>query len=198
MNISITIESPKLQLFASHLAPAALIGLNQAMGEGVKEKTRDYLGELALSRHATANRLGASPTGFLAEAARAVEATPVEADAGGAGFTINHPGMARAFGDVTIVPINAQYLTIPINALAYGRRVGEFGGKVVLLMEGGHRETSERKRKPIPLDLPVFFLVRSVTQHQDRTLLPSDSEWKSAAIDAGIEWIEQNAEQILS
>jgi hypothetical protein len=193
VNVSINVQLATTQLrnLALMMDAAHRTELHGAMGEGVREETREHLQELALTRHTTAQRLGAEPTGHLGQAARAVEATPLTTDASGATMTINHPGLTRAFRDVTIVPVNAQFLTIPINALAYGRRVGEFGGRVVLLKEGGHRETSERKRKPIPLDLPVYYLVRSVTQHQDRSLLPSDAEWEDAAREAGTRWFDQ-------
>lgn len=43
----------------------------------------------------------------------------------------------------------------------------------------------------------MYLLVRSVTQPQDRTLLPSDEEWADAAAKAAEEWFkaEKEAEQ---
>ena len=37
-------------------------------------------------------------------------------------------------------------------------------------------------------DLPAFLLVRSVTQPQDRTLLPSEAEWGTAAARGAEDW----------
>lgn len=121
MTIDLTIRDIRLARVAAVLDS---VQLSQAMGEGVKEKTREHLAELAGSRHTTADRLGASPTGHLAMAARAVESASVSADAASASFSVRHPGLGRAFHDVTITPGGGrQFLTIPLNAIAYGRRI---------------------------------------------------------------------------
>ena len=176
MNVNVQIPAgllARMQSFADSGARSP-VNLLRVMGEAVKEKTRDHLAALAASRHTTANRLGATPTGHLEEAARAVEDAPLTADVASASFVINHPGLSRAFHDVHIVPTGGkQFLTIPLNAIAYGRRAGEFA-KVVFNPGPGN----------VPQDIAAYLLVRSVTQKQDRSLLPSDSEWKEAAIDA--------------
>jgi hypothetical protein len=70
MKIDVTIRSPRLALLSSALSGQKRTELSEAMGMGVREKTRAHLAELATSRHATAERLGAAPSGHLAQAFR--------------------------------------------------------------------------------------------------------------------------------
>ncbi len=188
MKIDVTIRNPLLERYSAALDSPERTALNAAMGTEVQVVTENHLRGLAATRHATADRLGASYTGFMAQAAEKV-ASPaaLSADPSAATLTINHPGIARAFHPITITPHNATYLAIPLNALAYGRRPREFD-KVVLIFKGGSRKGGAEPRKEksdeekaAPVDLPAFLLVRSVTQQQDRTLLPSNEEWEKAA-----------------
>jgi len=174
MNLSVSITSRNLEAdihaVASALAGAGRAQLNQAMGESVRDTVRDHLRALAQSRHTTAEKLGATPTGHLEQAARAIEGSPVSATSSEATLTINHVGMIRALKDVTILP-KKQFLTIPMNAIAYGRRIGECDQVQIV-----HRGEAVRT------DIAAYILVRSVTQKQDRSLLPSDAELQDAAV----------------
>ena len=172
INVQLQPDADLQAQLANVTGPKARTRLHEHMGLTVKERTVDHLTELAGSRHTTATRLGATPTGHLEQAARAVENAPLSADAESASFVIHHIGMSRAFQDVTILP-KQQFLTIPLNRLAYGRRCGEFGkGQVVF---------NPDPTKPMPEGVAAYALVRSVTQKQDRSLLPSDAEWEAAA-----------------
>ncbi len=166
------------------------VSLHAQMGLSVKEEVRDYLRELSLTRHDTANRLGGKPTGFLGEAAQAVEDASVTADGTGAEFAINHPGIGRAFEDVIITPRQAESLALPIAGIVYGIRPaaiwdawGLFIAKGMIMMKNG------ADADPIAL----YKLVRSVHQKQDRTLLPSDLALEMAAEAGANLWIEQEA-----
>jgi hypothetical protein len=152
----------------------------RVMGEAVKEKTREHLAGLAGSRHATAQRLGGTPTGHLEEAARAVEDAPLTVDAQSAAFVINHPGISRAFHDVTIA-MKDKRLAIPVNGIAYGHSPREFAQ-----VQFVHRGEEIRQ------DIAAFILCREVTQKQDRSLLPSNAEWKGAAIAAAEELLRSS------
>ena len=132
-------------------------------GEG-ERLTRSYL--RGLSRHKTAERLGAQPTQHLAAAARGVES---ESDREAARVTIpRSTGLYRAFTDFLIRPGSGKtYLTIPADRRTYGRRAGEFdlaftivGGRYPALV---FRESGE----------VAFWLRHEVEIPQDRTLLPS-------------------------
>jgi hypothetical protein len=159
---------------------------------GVREKTRAHLAELATSRHATAERLGAAPSGHLAQAARAVEASPVSAEGATATLTINHPGLARAFHDIRIVPVNAKALTIPVDAIAYNRSPRQFGNQLFVWKSKttGNAFLAQRQEDKSAKPLLLYLLVRSVTQKQDRSLLPSQEEWEKAAARSALDWLD--------
>ena len=190
MNITISdLGSPRLNKLWSGLEGGGRERLHEAMGCEVQVLTADYIRGIAQDRHATANRLGGTPTNFLAQAADKVAAPEyLSADSEGATLTINHPGMIRALKDVTIVPGGGKkYLTIPISSAAYGHRAGEFSNLFVrrgamfpvLYQKNGNSIT------------PMFLLMRKVTQKQDRSLLPSTEEWQKAARTGAITYIKQ-------
>jgi len=192
LSVSVQVRSPKLALLVAQLSGEKKVEVNRAMAISVRELTRRHLTRLSGERHATANKLGASPSGHLGQAVRAVEGAEITAQNDGASFVINHAGLGRAFHDVTITPKNAKALTIPVAAIAYNRRAGQFNnlfvwknkttGNAFLAM----RDPSGAKdAKP----LLVYLLVRSVTQKQDRSLLPSNDEWESAAARGALDWI---------
>lgn len=169
MNIDVTIRSPKLALLLAEVKGPGRIELHQAMGTEVQVATAAHVREIAGSRHGTAARLGASPTNFLAQAADKIESpAALGSDANASTLTINHPGMVRAFRDVKIGP-GPKRLSIPMNAIAYGRRISEFAEVQIV-----------HKGDPVRQDIAAFILVRSVTQKQDRSLLPSEDEWEKA------------------
>jgi hypothetical protein len=156
--------------------------LHQNMGEEVQVLTAEYLRRLAGDRHDTAQALGATPTGHLAEAAEKVASSgALTADSSEATLTIDHPGMRRAFGPVTISPRNAKSLAIPIHAIAYGHRARYLWTQLSLFIPKGCNFIAMKGPDGKSI-LPLYILVRSVTQKQDRTLLPSDEEFEGAAI----------------
>jgi hypothetical protein len=182
MRVEIAVNSPQLARYASALGGPERIALHEAMGLAVREGTRDYLRLDSATRHKTADRLGGERTGHMERAAQAVEGAPVDADSEGATLTINHPGLSRAFHDVTITA-GAKLLPIPLNGLAYGHSPLEFAKVTLLRRAEGGTKTPEHKRKPLDPSIPAYLLVTSVTQLQDRTLLPSDAEWTEMAKD---------------
>jgi hypothetical protein len=150
---------------------------------------RDYLIRIAGTRHKTANRLGATPSGHLA---RAAESVTSESDASGATVSVTSPGITRAFKDITITPGQGKkYLTIPATAEAYNKRARAFNdlrlaffknGLLALVKDDPNRAKGERP--------PVYYwLKKSVTQKQDRTLLPSDQLLQSAANAGAQDWL---------
>jgi len=153
--------------------------LHGAMGHEVQRLTYDHLNFLANTRHTTAEKLGTAPTGHLERAARQVESpAALSADASSATLTIKHPGMIRALRDVTIVPDKAKMLAIPVNALAYGRKPSQIWDTLKLFIPKGKNIICMPSANGITT---LYVLVRSVTQKQDRTLLPSDEQFYTAA-----------------
>lgn len=160
-------------------------GLHVRMAERVEVLVSDYLRQIAPRRHATANRLGATPTGILEKASEGVES---QGDRDFATITIR-PGepLARVFGDVVIEPSSGKkFLTIPVAAAAYGKRAREFDDLVFLRV--GMRNTPVLAQRAKNGNMTTYYvLVKRVTQKQDRTLLPSDGallgEMEAAAED---------------
>jgi len=186
--------------------PQAQQRLNQTMGEAVREKVREHLMELAATRHTTAEKLGAAPSGHWEQGARAVEGTPVDATTDSATVTINHPGIGRALHDVDIYPIDAKYLTLAINALSYAHRAGEFDLKSVFL---GRKpvflipKDVELPKKPWGLaelilirSLSYFLLAKSAHQRQDPSLLPTELELTDAAKAGAESFFNQDMDEV--
>jgi hypothetical protein len=170
-SIAITAQdniTPRLQALLGGLRDRTR--LHGMMGRQVAATTRDYLRGLAATRHATARRLGATPTGHLARAAESVTSTADNVDAT---VTITSPGISRARRDITITPRRGKYLTIPAHPRTYGKRAGEFDDlkfipfrrtPALAWVEG----TGRNRRTTI-----AYWLKNSITQRQDSTLLPS-------------------------
>jgi hypothetical protein len=163
--------------------------MNEFAGNRVKESIRDHLIRLSGSRHATANRLGGTPTGFLGNAA---EQVTVEPDDFGVTVGVASPAVTRAFSDVTIragtQSPGVKYLTIPICGAAYGMRINK-GMKA--RFKGGFFFRSKKGNLLYGMKLPdktillLYALKEQITQKQDRSLMPSDQELNTEAL-AGI------------
>jgi hypothetical protein len=160
--------------------------LHHQIGRRAQMATRSHL--QAIASHATAERLGASPSGFWAQAA---EKTSFTADDEAATISIDHPGIGRVAHDVTITPgAGKKYLTLPAIEAAYNQRAYRVAGLhfMVRWIDGSRRAvamamssgTGKEKTETV-----WYWLVKSVTQRQDRTLLPSDEEYGTVA-QAGI------------
>jgi hypothetical protein len=153
-------------------------GLHAHIAARERELFREHLTLLAATRHRTADRLGASPTGFLAGAADSVEA---RSDAAAADILIGVPGLGRAFADLHIRARNAGALTIPVHGDAYGRRAGEFDDLFIwrAKKEDGDSGSSKAflaRKGPGDTLVLMYVLLKSVIIPQDRSLLPSDEE----------------------
>ena len=160
----------------------------------VSELIRRHLSENAApKRHATADRLGANRTGFLEEGARS-GVTP-HATADEAEVLIRVPGISRAFRDLTVTPKNWDYLTIPADAVAYGRRASKVRAlgfsifrppaKGAKLVSKDPRKFSDYKNILMGSSdgevKTLYSLAKSAHLRQDRGLLPSDDEISSTA-----------------
>lgn len=144
------------------------------------ERVREYLREYALDHHETAQKLGAQPTGNLERA----EVTK-SSDAQSASVTVSAPGIRRVFHSLEIYPSEGKkYLTIPIHAKAYGKRVAiaekDMGTKIFKIrgkdLLAARTGTGKQKETTF-----LYALKTHVTIPQDRTLLPDDGEIQTAA-----------------
>ncbi len=198
MKVDVTVQNPTIQRFLSMLSGAGKVELNRAMAVEVQQATVDHLTRLAASRHDTANRLGAAPSGHLAQAAEKVAGpqSVITIGTDAAALIINHPGLIRAFKSVTIKPgPGRKALAIPMNALSYNRLASSFGRGALFILGGGKMDIGKNilalKQAPGMPIVALYYLVKSVTQKQDRTLLPSDQEWRAAAARGALTYISQ-------
>lgn len=190
MNLRIKIEdgvSPRLASVLRLFTGAGLASLHRAAGVEVQAVTSRHLRVLAGTRHGTAQRLGAAPTNHWAKAAEKVsEPAALESDSSGATLTIGHPGITRAFRSITIAPRESKSLAIPIHAISYGVRAGELWERMKLFIPKGKRIIAANIGGQLT---PLYVLCRTVTQRQDRSLLPSDQQFQDAAVAGAKSWL---------
>ena len=190
--MTITIPAERLagwhRRWAERITPGLLA---KAAAGALQALIMRHLQKVARDRHDTANRLGATPTGFWSGAAQAVR---LQAHASDSEVSVTHPGIARALRDVVIRPRRAKALAIPLHAKAYGKRPREFAklsgaalfrpkGTRVLATEEGGRLT------------PMYALCASVTQRRDPTLLPDAESIDGALARAALNALETVASQ---
>lgn len=160
--------------------------LHKSIGSYAEMLTRQHLTTLAQTRHKTADKLGATPSGHLERAAESVTSL---GDNDAAYVEITSPGIRRAFGDVTITAKEGKWLTIPATAEAYNRRartfndlrVAFFGKGRLALVKAEQSSLADRKESGGRSEV-YYWLKKSVTQKQDRTLLPPDDDYTTAAV----------------
>jgi len=165
--------------------------LHRAIAGEAADLTREHLQMIAETRHKTAEELGAEPTGFWA---RAVEQVTTAASNDAGVVSVNSPGIGRAGHDVDIYPTDGrEYLTIPIHPLAYGHRVSELAAnfEIFALHTGPSGTGILAFRQPGQhVATALYLLVPEVHQKQDRTLLPSDEEYETVALQGISNYVE--------
>jgi hypothetical protein len=145
--------------------------------------------------HATASRLGATPTYYFQKVSELIESradkdaavvmiptgeaaiSNLSKSAGGEAIGTRGP-FAPVEGPVHIVAINAEYLTIPISKYSYGRRAREFSGTFVVTTKKGTKLIGQREGKETRW---LYLLKEEVNLKEDRTLLPTDDQFLQAA-----------------
>lgn len=135
---------------------------------------RTHLAGLAATRHATASRLGATPTGHIrAQAARRGPVTDTSAT-----IEIGIPGIRRAWHDITIRPRQAAALTIPVHRLAYGRTARDLGTELRIFRPRGKDYLATTDAEG---NLTVLYLLRKIVhQRRDPSLMPTKAQLTAA------------------
>lgn len=188
---------------ASPLVDALMttVGENQRLagyaGRKVQQRVGEHMLGIAQTRHATAQRLGGNPTGFFGDAYEAVTAADaLTVEPGRIRLKLRHPGLARAFGEITIRPSGGrQHLTLPIAGESYGKSIFQGGSSrfpgFFFKSKKGNLLYAVRlgKGKSAPLKL-LYYLPTEVTQKQDRSLLPSDNQLGAAALEGAVDYID--------
>lgn len=192
MSVRLTIDvrdavvRERLDRFLAGLADRA--GMHELIGARGSEITRSHLVAIAQTRHRSAERLGAAPSGHWAQAA---EKTSFTADKEGATISINQPGISRVEHDITVTPgPGKKYLTIPAIAAAYNQRAYRMPDLIAIVrnIQGVRRAIALGKvsgKGKERVETVWYWLVKSATQKQDRSLLPSDEEYRLSAL-AGV------------
>jgi len=176
------------------VGPSGRAKLNAAVGRKLSYLVRGHFLGLQSSRHATAERLGATPTNYWGKAAESVSMT---SDDESSTVSIGAPGISRAAQDIDIVPGEGKkYLSIPIASESYGNRmlIGEtaprFENGFFFTSKAGNLIYAQKQGKGKDAQIhPLYLLKPSVHQQQDRSLLPSDDQFLDAALDTEREYL---------
>jgi hypothetical protein len=195
INVNVVTDLPaELAAKAAQLAPATL---HREIAAPLVRFTKSHLLKVNADRP---NILGGRRTNFYAGAARS---TTWQADANAATITIEHQGFAQRLHGGTIRPVKAKNLAIPANAEAYGRSPRESRVPLVWALVGGKRPAlvarenfmrtitkGKRAGKEVAdysgkgtrgAFTVMYWLVKSVTQRADRSVLPTDQEYADTA-----------------
>jgi len=184
--ISVTADIPRLDAVKKALSRESRKEINSGAAASLYALCKGYLLKLSASRHKTAHELGAEPKGHLVKAARTMT---FGADADGGYVAVHSPGFRRVFGDMQILPDTKPYLTIPVHALAYGKRVSELKRDGIKVVRPKGKDFLISPKKGGGFDL-LYVLSLGVRIPQDRSLLPSDREMSSAARNGAADVIE--------
>jgi len=166
--------------------------LHASIATEATEMTRDYL--TGLNRHRTANSLGAEPTGFRDR--NAVSLQPLSNGTAAYILIPRNTGLGQAFGDQLIIPGTGKtYLTIPACARTYGKGVRDFPeGTFEFSILHAHRIFPVLKFKDT--GEIGYWLRKSVTKKQDRSLLPSNEAWTEVARRTSVAYIRNTIQQL--
>ena len=186
--MTISVEIPEaLQRFSRLVKPAGRRMLFSAAGNAVSNLINRHLKRISPTRHRSANRLGATPTGHL-EQRPTFHATSNYAE-----VVIPIPGINRAFKDLTITPKDAPFLTLPLNAVSYGKRAATVRSLGYVLFrppaKGAHKADGKRYDRYQNILMgtkdgetaAMYLLKTRVEQRRDPTLLPTEAEIGHAA-----------------
>jgi hypothetical protein len=170
---------------------AELAELNSLIAASAETLTRDYITEVAApDRHVTAERLGATPTGYLEKLGGGVESS---SDSNRALVSVPGAIFARVNGPAEVTAKNSKYLTIPANAAAFGHSARDFADLKFIPFGNGTRALAMVEGTGKSRTLEVYFwLKESVTLPQDRELLPSDQGYLETAVAACRDYFKLN------
>jgi hypothetical protein len=174
--------------------------LVEHVGGVVLERTKDFLDQMAVTRHKVADRLGASHSKYFEYASGRLAGSPrqqntVLQDVGENGATIsikNTPGLSRAYHDLHITPKRVGALTIPIDRISAHKGVRDLRreGHEIFRPKGTNILAETRGKGKNAKLRPLFALVKSVTVPQDRGLLPTANKIREWTTDAADEFLE--------
>ena len=205
----VTVQTDKLTALGARVR-TTLAGqeMLQTGGTAVKRLLVDHFTELNNYRHR-----GATRTGFYTDAARSVNAAPVQVTGNTALISIDKVGLAQRLLGGEIHAVTGKYLAIPNpnNPDAVGHVPADFpnleffptsrgGGlklqravaSVVGYLRTGKNKGKTKSEADVLGDVVYFWLVPSVEQAPDPTVLPYDEEMQDTAYAAMDEYLTRH------
>ena len=158
---------------------------------------RNHMRLLASTRHDTANKLGATPTGHF----KASDVLPPNATSADVSVTVTTPGISRAYHDIDIDPVNGQFLTIPLHADAYGMSASEYSERYGKLFRINQKGSTEKGKVLYTKDvlngkpIPMYALTAHVHQVRDPSLMPTNDKMTEEAINGALAAIKKILKQ---
>lgn len=171
----------RLGLWVAKFGAAGRRLLYSAAANAVAILVRGHLAKLGTWKHASAEKLGAQPTGILGEAATR---TTSHATSAYGEVVIPTPAVRRAFHDVEIRPKNWMFLTIPAASESYGKAAAVLAAHGWKIYRPGKAKILKGRLSKDEAPKVLYYLKDSVRQRQDRSLLPSDDEIHATAANA--------------
>jgi len=189
--------TPLLKQLPADFSPARAA---KPAGQAVQQLCVSHFTALAAARHH-----GYAPQNFYADAARAtLRSEALTTNNVGATLTIRKQGLAQRYFGGHLEARNGGALAIPANPEAYGHSPLEFSSLKLILFNGAKAfgafvklgavsQAIVRKKavkgvstgyKPVASNLGqivMFWLVRSVDQRADESVLPTDAALQTAA-----------------
>lgn len=187
MAFSITIHDRATPDLQRMLAALNQEKVKPEIGRSVVNQLKAHFYNLNSSR---ANKLGGRRTQFYSQAAKS---TQYQARSDGVTVSVNHVGIRQRLQGGTITPVKGKYLTIPAIAEAYGKRAREFDNLHFIptrrggaLVENDATRVSFGKKgakaKGETGGRVYYWLVPSVVQKPDPTVVPTESEIEATAL----------------
>jgi hypothetical protein len=208
LRISIAVDTATPQMASLMESFSGREELHGAMGHRVVRDTSRHVGLWGLSHP---NKLGGRRTNYWAGIAGRITPETLDVSEANATMTLggdDMPGITRAFGEVTITAgtktPGVKYLALPARSESYGMKPREMPGLVLFWGKGGPgglaegvpqtrtRDTKKGAKGSTYLvpGLVMFWFTDSVTQPQDRSLLPSDEDWTESATEGAKEFVD--------
>src|SRR5712692_3534060 len=195
MAFTIDIQDRATPAVEGALSELQLAGVKPEIGRAVVRLVRQHFLRLNASR---ANPLGGPRSNFYAQAARN---TRYDVLTDGVLVSVSQVGIRQRLEGGEIVPRHVKYLTLPAIAEAYGKRAREFPNLTILWRRIAGRtrpvaliEATRPTRgvKTDSLGGKIFFwLVKSVTQPADPSVLPSERELTDSAVTAARDYFDR-------
>ena len=195
MNVQLQIQDfGKLAALMNALGPSNRQRLNAVGAKALEVKVRAHVARVSASRHGSAGRLGATPTGHYRKGMRGIAG---HATSSGGEVVIPIAGISRAYHAITLnTPTSGgkKYLTIPKHAAAYGHTVPELRSRGWTFFRPPADGAKLISKKPRRFDkyknclmgskngekpVIMFALAETVHQRQDPLLLPSREQCAS-------------------